>query len=176
VAGRASGHSIAVGTGIWAIITGLVAFFCGGCVTSRCTAGESRTEAAIYGTILWGLTVTLLLWVSGTAMRTGFTAVVGSADVTTAAPPPSTWEEAARRAGLSDEQVARLRAEMPTEGQVLATSTAAAWWSLAGIIASLFAAVGGAVAGAGPRPRVGVFLFRRPAHAGETTADPRARV
>lgn len=158
----AAGDTLAVGAGVWAIATALIAFFTGGCVVSRCTAGESRTEAAIYGVILWGVTMALLLWLSGAVIRTGFTAVVGTANVAAnATQPPANWEQAAQRAGLNQDQVNRLRAELPTTARAQGASAEAAWWSLAGIVVSLLAAVGGAVSGAGPTPALGGFLFRR---------------
>lgn len=46
--------NVTVGAGIWAVITALIAFFCGGCVVSRFTAGETKAEAVMYGTVLWG--------------------------------------------------------------------------------------------------------------------------
>ncbi len=158
------GETIATGAGIWALATALVAFFCGGCVTSRCTAGESKMEAAIYGTILWGLTMAVVLWLSGSVVRTGFSAVVGTANVAanaTQPQPPANWEEAARRAGLNQDQVNRMRAELPTQAQVQSSSAAVAWWSLAGVVVSLLASIGGALTGAGPNPAFGRFLFRR---------------
>jgi hypothetical protein len=163
VADTARGEAIATGAGIWAIVTALVAFFTGGCVTSRCTAGESRTEAAIYGTILWGLTMTLLLWMGGAAIRTGFSAVVGTANVAAnATNPPADWEAAARRAGLTEAQINQMRAELPSQARVQDASAAAAWWSLLGILVSLLAAVGGAVTGAGRgTPAFGGIAFRQ---------------
>ncbi|MBX9582611.1 MAG: hypothetical protein K2X87_20075 [Gemmataceae bacterium] len=161
-ADQLSGEAIATGAGIWALAAALVAFFCGGCVASRLTAGESRGEAAVYGTILWGLTFFLLLWMTGSVLRTGFTGVIGTANVAaTATAAPADWEQAAQRAGLTPDQANRLRAELPSEVRVRAVSAEAAWWSLAGVVVSLAAAVGGAVAGAGPNPSFGGFLFRR---------------
>jgi hypothetical protein len=162
VADDARGESIATGAGVWAVVSALAAFFCGGCVCSRLTAGESRTEAAVYGTILWGLTFAALIWLTGSVVRTGFTTVVGSANVAAnATNPPANWEQAARRAGMTEAQVQQMRAELPTAEQARRVSAEAAWWSLLGVALSLGAAIGGAVAGAGSRPVVGGVLFRR---------------
>lgn len=161
-ADTARGETIATGAGIWAIVSALVAFFCGGCVTSRLTAGESRTEAAVYGTILWGLTFAALVWMTGSVVRTGFTTVVGTANVAAnAAAPPANWEQAARQAGLTDAQLQQMRAELPTAEQAQGASAEAAWWSLLGVALSLAAAIGGAVVGAGPTPIAGAVMFRR---------------
>lgn len=162
VADNARADTIATGAGVWAVVSALAAFFCGGCVTSRLTAGESRTEAMVYGAILWGLTFAALLMMTGSVVRTGFTTVVGSANVAAnATNPPANWEQAARRAGMTETQVQQMRAELPTAEQARSTSAEAAWWSLLGIALSLAAAIGGSVAGAGPRPAVGGILFRR---------------
>lgn len=161
-ADQARGETLATGAGIWAIVTALIAFFCGGCVASRCTAGESRTEAAIYGTILWGAALVLLLWMSGSVLRTGFTAVTGMANAAAEARGPvADWEQAARQAGVAPEQVERMRASLPTAAQAQNVSAQAAWWSLAGIVVSLLASIGGAVAGSGPNPTAGGFLFQQ---------------
>lgn len=164
VADTARGETMTVGAGIWAIFSALAAFFCGGCVTSRLTAGESRGEAMIYGVILWGLTFATLLWLTGNVVRTGFTAMIGSANVAanaSTAAAPANLDAAAARAGLTPDQVRRLRAELPTAEQARSASAEAAWWSLGGVIASLLAAVGGAVASSGPQPVLGGFIFRR---------------
>lgn len=177
VADTTRGETIATGAAIWAIVTALVAFFTGGCVVSRCTAGESRTEAAIYGTILWGLTMTLLLWMGGAAMRTGFSAVVGTANVAAnATNPPANWEAAAQRAGLTEAQINQMRADMPTQAQVQDASASAAWWSLLGIVLSLLASVGGAVFSAGRGiPAFGGIGFRQTSIQVERADGPHAR-
>lgn len=46
---------------IWTFATLLVAMFFGGWVATRCTAGELRTEAILYGIVVWGITSTLLI-------------------------------------------------------------------------------------------------------------------
>lgn len=157
------GESVAVGAGVWAVVTALLAFFCGGCVVSRFTAGESKTEAAVYGTVLWGAAFAMILWATGSVLRTGSPLAVGSANVaaTGTEGAPGGWEQAARRAGATDAQINQMRAELPTAARVRDVSAQAAWWSFAGIALSLAAAIGGAVAGAGPNAAFGGVLFRR---------------
>jgi hypothetical protein len=166
-ADAAGRDTIAVGAGVWAVATALLAFFCGGCVVSRCTAGETRAEAVMYGTILWGAAFAMILWATGSVLRTGTTLAVGSANVAANVENvPPTWEQSARRAGLTEAQINQMRAEMPTAAQVRDVSANAAWWSFAGIVLSLGAAIGGAVLSAGPNPAFGGIIFRR------TTPEP----
>lgn len=166
-ASDAARDTIAVGAGAWAVGTALLAFFCGGCVVSRCTAGETRAEAMMYGTILWGAAFAMILWATGSVLRTGTTLAVGSANVSANAESvPPNWEQAGRRAGLTEAQLNQMRAEMPTAAQVRDVSAQAAWWSFAGILLSLGAAIGGALLSAGPNPAFGGVIFRR------TTPEP----
>jgi len=158
----AAQDTIATGAGIWAVATALVAFACGGCVVSQFTAGESRSEAMVYGVVMWGAAFAMILWATGSVLRTGATMAVGSANVAaTAAPQSGSWEQAARRANLTDAQMNQIRAEMPTAARVQDISASAAWWSFAGVALSMAAAIGGAVLGAGPNPAMGGVAFHR---------------
>ncbi|WP_439627074.1 hypothetical protein [Gemmata sp.] len=161
-ADAASRDTIATGAGVWAVATALVAFLCGGCVVSRFTTGESRAEAVVYGVVMWGAAFAMILWATGSVLRTGATMAVGSMNVAAnAAPQSENWEQAARRANLTDAQVNQMRAEMPTAARVQDVSAAAAWWSFAGVALSMAAAIGGAVMGAGPNPSLGGVQFPR---------------
>ena len=160
--------NIAVGAGIWAILTALIAFFCGGCVTTRLTAGENRGEAIMYGVVMWGAAFAMILWMTGSALRTGATAAVGSANVAANQNPNAAsqaaqgnWEQAARDAKVSDAQIAQMREKMPTAAQAQDVSAKAAWWSFAGVVLSLAAAIGGALASAGPESANGSLFVRR---------------
>lgn len=156
---RLNPNAIAVGAGVWAVATVLIAFFCGGCVVSRCTTGESRGEAAIYGTILWGAAFAMIVWLSGSAFRGGVTVLVSPANATGAA--PTNWEQAARSANLSDEQINRMRAQMPPPAQDHDASVQLAWWTFGGVLVSLLASIGGALAGVGPSPAFGARIYHR---------------
>lgn len=110
--------------------------------------------------------LTSLVMMTGSVVRTGFTTVVGTANVAAnATNPPSNWEQAARRAGLTEAQVQQMRADLPTAEQARSTSATAAWWSVLGIALSVAAAIGGSVVGAGPRTATGGTLFRRTTYA-----------
>src|ERR1700733_7189796 len=74
-----NGNEVAAGTAIYAIITLLLAMFFGGWATSRLAVGESKTEAVLYGLILWGVLFLGMVWLAGVGIRTGFTAMVGTA-------------------------------------------------------------------------------------------------
>ncbi len=159
-------ENITVGAGIWAVVTALLAFFCGGCVVSRFTAGETRAEAVMYGTVLWGASFALILWATGSVLRTGTTLAMGSANVAANATTTPNLEQALQRANLTQEQMNQVRAELPAAGRVQDVSAEAAWWSFLGIVLSLGAAIGGALAASGPNPVFGGILFRR------TTPEP----
>jgi flagellar biosynthesis component FlhA len=165
-ADEANRDNVTVGAGIWAVITALIAFFCGGCVVSRFTAGETKAEAVMYGTVLWGASFALILWATGTVLRTGTTLAVGSANVAANAATTTNLDQAMQRANLTPEQMNQMRAQMPTAGRVQDVSAQAAWWSFLGVVLSLGAAIGGALASAGPNPVFGGVLFRR------TTPEP----
>ncbi len=77
----------AVFTGIWSIVTPLVALFVGGYVAARLAGFGDRTAGALHGAVLWGLTllvgafavVNLLGTVIGGAAKVGGSAVSGAA-------------------------------------------------------------------------------------------------
>ena len=160
-----SGQSVAIGAGIWAIATMLIAFFCGGCVVSRCTAGETRGESVMYGTVLWGAAFALIMMVTGSVLKTGSTLIIGSANTAANASRdvdvPNDWEAAAQRAEISQADIDRMRAELPSKTQVQGRSAEVAWWTFAGVVLSMSAAIAGAVASSGPQPMIGGVLFRR---------------
>jgi hypothetical protein len=159
MAQSARGDTLAAGAGIWTMVTMLVALFCGGCVTTRCSAGESKTEAVIYGVILWGVVFLLTMWVSAVALRSGWGNVMSSPSDTSAAASTIDWDQLAREANLSQEQIDQVRAMLPgvVERDI---SPLAAWWWLAGIAVSLLAAVAGTLSGAGPNV-IGRFTGRQ---------------
>jgi hypothetical protein len=161
---RMSSHSLVVAAGIWAIASMLVALFVGGCVCSRCTAGENKVEAAMVGIVVWGVFFVLLAWLSAGALNTGLRAVFGVSETATRASNDGNplSEQSLRDAGFTERQIADMRAQfdklrgrasnLSDEDRETAhrNATAAAWWTLTGIILSLAAAVVGGLVGAGP--------------------------
>jgi hypothetical protein len=120
----------------------LIALFLGGWVASQLAVGENKLEAAIYGVILWGTVFTALLVLSLNTVNLGFTGIVSL--------------------GSNPEAMKATQAQTPTPDQIARAtqeqiraraddrSKRAAWWAFGGILLSMIAAVGGAVAGAGP--------------------------
>jgi len=159
-----SNSAIGIGAGIWAIVSMLVALFVGGCVCSRCTAGENKTEAAMGGVVVWGVVFTILALLSGTALNTGMRAAFGIANSATQAQASGNVfsEDNLKKAGFSDDEITQMKAKFDKlRGRVSnldeddaaaahRNATAAAWWSLTGIVLSLAAAVVGGLVGAGP--------------------------
>jgi hypothetical protein len=95
-----NGNEVAAGTAIYAIITLLLAMFFGGWATSRLAVGESKTEAVLYGLILWGVLFLGMVWLAGVGIRTGFTAMVGTASGVYSASREAVGGEPASSSGL----------------------------------------------------------------------------
>lgn len=117
-----SQENLTLGAAAWATLTIVVALFVGGWVCSRCTVGEDRTEAVLYGTILWGTMFVILLLLAGLGLSMGISAMIGVS-------------QGQQIAGINQEAAADM-------------STQAAWWAFGGTLLSILAAVGGALAGA----------------------------
>lgn len=148
-------EGLGTGAAIWAILSALVAMFAGGCVTSRCTAGETTTEAMMYGTIMWGVVFVFLLWLAVSGIRLGFSAMVGMVNSPVATEAMQRFNtEDLRGMGLTQQQINQLQARfqtMPRDVESYREATAeAAWWTFGGILLTLLAAIGGAVVSAGP--------------------------
>lgn len=167
VGGRVSGPSLGTAAVVWAVATTALAMYLGGFLVSKLAVGESRSEAVVYGVVVWAVVFAALLWLMASGVRAGYTAVVGMASVA-ANTDAQSWEEAARRAGVPQERIdearesaknapadARRASEDPVTQAVAAESaTRAAWWAFAGTLFSMLAAVGGAVVGSGPAFRL----------------------
>lgn len=123
------GEGLDTWSAAWSTFTIVVALFVGGWVCSRCTVGEDRTEGFLYGAILWGTMFVLLLFLTGIGVGLGFNALIGMtlADATTQHITIAQGETAAE--AVSD------------------TATWVAWWSFVGVLLSMIAAIGGAMAG-----------------------------
>ena len=76
---RGTDQSLGAGTAIYSIVVLLLAMFFGGWATSRLAVGESKTEAVLYGLILWGVLFLGMVWLLSAGLRTGFGAMVGTA-------------------------------------------------------------------------------------------------
>jgi hypothetical protein len=144
-----SGRSFAVTASIITTVILIGAMFLGGFVVSRSTVGEQPSEGVTYGVLVWG-TMTLFLLVAGFGLGVGSLAGVRqAAPNAVVSSDPNVMKQ---RLGLSDQQ-AQKYAEYVQETQAVAQQAdpkALAWWTFAGVILSLLAAIGGGVVGAGP--------------------------
>jgi hypothetical protein len=185
VGGRVRPETVGTGAAVWAVLVTVLALFVGGYVTSQCSVGENKFEAALYGVILWGVLFGMLLWLMATGVRSGFNAMVGMAHASQAVAgdlSSQDWEAAARRAGVSQEQIdgwrtkapgaaerARRAAEDPQNQQAAAdAATRVTWWAFLGTLVSMLASVAGSYVGAGLRFRLVAVPYLRtggaPAH------------
>ena len=178
---RAGDTDISMGAAIWAVITMVLALFCGGCVASQCTAGENKEESIMYGVMLWGTIFTILLFLTATGMNAGFAGVMGaSIGSNQAASSGQLTEQQLRTAGVSDEAIRNLRKDHANsfradnvqqqgenaqeKAREIAQSprtVSAAWWTFGGILLSMLAAISGSLTGAGPNFRLVNLGFNR---------------
>ena len=170
VGDRMTAEQLGTGAAIWAIASTVVALFTGGFVVSQISVGENKGEAAVYGVIMWSVVFAALIWLMASGVRAGFNAMVGMANVSSSVAGKMSsedWEALALRAGVTQEQINKLRADAanaPATARQAATdprnqeaaaagASRAAWWAFFGTLLSMGAAVGGSVVGAGPTLR-----------------------
>jgi len=183
-----SDRALGVGAGLWATVSLLLSLFVGGMVASRCSVGENKTEAAIYGVVVWGSFFFLLALLTAGTVNTGINALLG---VSNAVDPSARLnDQDFERFGFTKDQItaARERARGQTDRGDADASTAermrdaagdprtraTAWWAFIGMALSIAAAVGGSVLGAGPNLVITSFRIR--AAAPVTEAAPRETV
>ncbi|MFL6116041.1 MAG: hypothetical protein ACJ786_32515 [Catenulispora sp.] len=156
---RSSSRQLETAGAIWAVVSTLIALFVGGYVTSQLAVGENRTEAGIYGIILWGVLFTLLLMLATSGTQLGVSAMWGLHNNPAVSPTP------ANPAGVA--QVPSPR-DIDTS-HVDRDTVRAAWLSFIGVALSMLASVGGALAGCGPT-LVLRRVFSAPVGGAHTTA------
>jgi hypothetical protein len=112
ISGSTSASGLTTAAAVWAIIVTAGCLFIGGFVASQFTVGENKTEAAIYGLLVWATVFTMLLWLMATGVKAGFNAMIGVATVGTTAvnataqnTTQADWEAAAQRAGVPVERI-----------------------------------------------------------------------
>ena len=140
----ASVRTLSIYAAIWALISVLVSLYIGGFVTAQCSVGQTRPEAAIHGVILWGVVFTALLWLLASGLSLGFASLLGAA-VANDRGLPAVAEKT--ETGAAPTPAEQLNQRGQEEGS--AHRTAAAWWSLVGILLSMIASVAGALSGVG---------------------------
>ena len=129
-------RTLGTSAGVWGFISLLIALFAGGWVTTQVTTGESRTEAILYGVVLWATTSVLLIWITANGARAGIDAALAVQSMTGGNQSTAT----ADTGQTSDERqdaIERAR-EAGKEGS---------WWAFAGMLLSMVAAIGGALVG-----------------------------
>lgn len=159
-------NALEIGALIAAVVTVIVAMFVGGWVTTQLTAGETSREAAIHGVLCWAAVTGASLCMAMSGVRaTGYFALIGGAMVTQNTNAVS-WEEAARQAGIPPARIDQWRADLrlnnvaaaaadpQTQEQARRTAIVTAWAALVGVLLSMGAAIGGAMAGCGPHFRL----------------------
>jgi len=165
VVDRVSGRMLTVWSAIWLLVSTLISMFLGGLVVSRVTTGEDKTEAVLYGVILWGFMAVLSLALAGSGLSTG--AQLASLRPLSGSDP---WLDTkySEEMKLTEEQQ-RKAEEINSKAKAAAgdlNPTAAAWWAFTTLVLSLGAAVGGSLLGAGPE-----FMLRRTATTRTTTTQ-----
>ncbi len=189
---RGTDERIGAGAAIYAIVVLLLAMFFGGWATSRLAVGESKTEAVLYGLILWGVLFLGMVWLLGAGLRTGFGAMVGTASGVYAADDGGRIDvdrvtRDLKRAGVDEATVDKYRRlyervrndpvaagdvgrELSNDPEVRRAASRAAqgarqasWWSLLGVILSLVTVVTGSLVGSGELLQpVPILGVRRP--------------
>ena len=129
-------RALGTGAGVWGFISLLIALFAGGWVTTQITAGETRTEAILYGIVLWATTSVLLLWLTANGIRAGMNVAMDASSMT----------------GANHASATTATAQTPEERQAAIEQAREAgregsWWAFAGMLLSMVAAIGGALVG-----------------------------
>jgi hypothetical protein len=159
-------NALEIGAVVAAVLTVIVAMFVGGWVTTQLTAGETSREAVIHGILCWAAVTGASLCMAVSGVRaTGYFALIGGALVTQNANAPN-WEEAARQAGIPQARIDQWRADLragnaaaaatdpQNQEQARRAAVVTAWAALVGVLLSMGAAIGGALAGCGPHFRL----------------------
>jgi hypothetical protein len=148
------------------VISVILAMFCGGCVTSVLTAGETRREAMLHGILTWAVATAVAIGMVSMGLRGGYNALLGAALVAqnteTGQRVQADWEQAARQAGIPQDRINQIRQGLnPEQAQNPENVDAArrgamiaAWSTLAGTLLSMGAAILGALASVGPSFRL----------------------
>jgi hypothetical protein len=149
----ASRDALSTGAAIWAFVSLLIAMFFAGWVATVCTVGENRTEAVLYGIIVWAVTSSLLLWSTAAGLSLGYSSVLSRTQREDAARAARTLEAETSDGAATDDgdesrgdnNADRDRDDMDEE--TLERLQSASWWTFGGTFLSMLAAIGGALLG-----------------------------
>lgn len=163
VADDTTRDSLSTGAAIWAFVSMLAAMFFAGWVTTVCTVGENRTEAVLYGVIVWAITSSLLLWSTAAGLSLGYSAVLSRTQRQDAVAAARSLEadtgiSVGSPAVASDRDQPSRDSGRDTAGdasgenrnvdrQTRERLQSASWWTFGGTILSMLAAIGGALLG-----------------------------
>jgi hypothetical protein len=164
VSDRVSARNLQTGAVAWAVVTTCTALFMGGLTVSQFTVGENKTEAALYGIIMWALVLALLVAMGTAGANAGFNGMIGMANLAQEASTHG-WEASARQAGVPADQIDEWRRKLSTtaadvdDGKEAPTVTRddakrITWYAFLGTWLSMIAAAAGALVGAGPAVRI----------------------
>ena len=153
-------RSFGTGAGIWSVLALLIALFAGGWVTTQVTIGESRTEAVLYGVVLWATTSVLLLWLAANGIQAGMNTADAMESMASGNPIP---RQTTNPQGLSQSNEGvqgttvtqddnGMQGNNTTQGgdemrRAREAGREGSWWAFAGILLSMGASIGGALAG-----------------------------
>src|SRR5215213_8068025 len=156
VHGRVSDRGLATGAVVWAVLVTAWSLFVGGFIASQFTTGENKFEGAVYGLLVWGVVLGMIVLLLAAGVRAGLGAMIGMANTagTVAANSNGGWEEVARRNGATDADIERARGNLsaapasvrdaindPAARQAAEEhATRAAWYSVLGTTLAMLAA------------------------------------
>jgi len=167
-----TGKTFAVTAAVISALILIGALFLGGFVASRTTVGEQPGEGITYGVLVWG-TMTLGLIIGGFGLGVGTLAGVRQVNANNSAIAAGDMDMF-RQVGVTvtpeqERRFAELRDRTNLNTNV--NPQAVAWWTFAGVLVSLLAAIGGGYVGSGPE--LGWRRSTETAHGGAVAAVPR---
>lgn len=134
VSDRFEGRNIGIGAAVYAIVVTAGCLFVGGFVAAQLTTGENKTEAAMYGLLVWAVVFAMLLWLMASGVRAGFNTMVGVATAGASAgnavaqnTTQGDWEALAQRAGYTPQQITDFKQQVqraPAEAKAAAQDPA----------------------------------------------------
>jgi len=155
-----SGRTFAISAAAIAALALLFSVFLGGFVASQLTAREQHREGAVYGILVWGTMVALIL-LGGLGLGSVATLRAARAPVN----PDLSPDQVKQKLALNDQQAKDYAAMAQRSTTVIPDADAkqAAWWTFVAVALSLMSAVGGGLAGAGPELELARVREGRPA-------------
>lgn len=148
VDGDVNRNTLGNSAGVWGFISLLIALFAGGWVTTQVTTGESRTEAILYGVVLWATTSVLLLWITANGARAGIDAARAMQNMTSGNQVNSTVDgRPTVDNGTSADTMITADQRQNSMERLREAGREGAWWVFAGMLLSMVSAVFGALVG-----------------------------